>query len=124
MTTSQSFFGRRVDVDVFITVHRALEASTMCIQRLQAPLTAEPLALRTRSDSVAQRAAVDPDLETSLRALHEDRHCLLAMDVHNIYGQPFDVTFERHSDGMDPLANRKLLICLCSRTTSEDQAAR
>ena len=42
---------------------------------------------------------MDLRLEESLRDVKEGEHCLVSVDIMNAYGQPFDVTLERHEDG-------------------------
>jgi len=36
-------------------------------------------------------------IEEVLRREEDEDHCLFAVDVRNVYGQPFEVTFERRS---------------------------
>ena len=38
-------------------------------------------------------------IEEVLRREEDEDHCLFAVDVRNVYGQPFEVTFERRSGG-------------------------
>lgn len=98
-------FARQLRFEVSMTVHRTLEATTMTMQRLQVPLAGEPLrSTDVQTDKLVQRAAIDPAVEASLRAIEEEQHCLLAIDVRNVFGLPFEVAFERTSAGASLLA--------------------
>lgn len=79
-----------------MTVHRALVAHSLDILRLKA--LPESAAAHARTASVARLgrrgAALDQQLDASLRVGEEGEHCLVSVDVMNAYGQPFEVAFE------------------------------
>lgn len=83
-----------------MTVHRAVVANSLELSRLKA--LPEGSATHGRSASVVslgQRgAALDKRLEDSLRETDDGEHCLVAVDVMNVYGKPFEVKLERHED--------------------------
>lgn len=74
--------GRQLSVPVALTVHRALEATTMSISR-------------RNHVRPAHREAND---ERGLERIEADAHALLAVDVRNVYGQPFEVRIESQSE--------------------------
>lgn len=43
-------------------------------------------------------AALDKRLEDSLRDVDDGQHCLVAVDVMNVYGKPFEVKLERREE--------------------------
>ncbi|BGP40785.1 hypothetical protein JCM10449v2_004750 [Rhodotorula kratochvilovae] len=98
--TSKTFHTRQLFCDVFMTVHRAVVAHTLEVSRLKA--LPEGGTTHGRSASVVslgQRgAALDKRLEDSLREVDDGEHCLLAVDVMNVYGKPFEVKLERHEE--------------------------
>ncbi|GJN91136.1 hypothetical protein Rhopal_004154-T1 [Rhodotorula paludigena] len=98
--SSKTFHTRQLFCDVFMTVHRAVVAQLLDLSRLQA--LPEGSTSHNRSASVVslgQRgAALDKRLEDSLRDVDDGEHCLLAVDVMNVYGKPFEVKLERHED--------------------------
>lgn len=98
--TSKTFYTRQLFCDVFMTVHRAVVAHTLEVSRLKA--LPEGSATHGRSASVVslgQRgAALDKRLEDSLREIDDGEHCLVAVDVTNVYGKPFEVKLERHEE--------------------------
>lgn len=98
--TSKTFHTRQLFCDVFITVHRAVVAHSLEISRLRA--LPESLAAHIRSASVVnlgkRDAALDRRLENSLRDVEDGQHCLVAIDVMNVYGKPFEVKLERREE--------------------------
>ncbi|GAA5989707.1 hypothetical protein JCM5350_007364 [Sporobolomyces pararoseus] len=101
--TSKTFHTRQLFCDVFITVHRAVVAHSLEISRLRA--LPESLAAHSRSASVVnlgkRDAALDRRLENSLRDVEDGQHCLVAIDVMNVYGKPFEVKLERREEQND-----------------------
>lgn len=102
--STKTFHTRQLFCDVFMTVHRAVVARGLELSRLKA--LPEGSASHSRSASVVslgQRgAALDKRLEDSLRDVDDGQHCLVAVDVMNVYGKPFEVKLERHEDGAFP----------------------
>ncbi|KPV77636.1 uncharacterized protein RHOBADRAFT_33796 [Rhodotorula graminis WP1] len=98
--SSKTFFTRQLFCDVFMTVHRAVVANTLELSRLKA--LPDESATHGRSASVVslgQRgAALDKRLEDSLREIDDGEHCLVAVDVMNVYGKPFEVKLERQEE--------------------------
>lgn len=98
---SRTFYTRQIFADVFMTVHRALVAHSLDILRLKA--LPESVASHARTASVARLgrrgAALDQQLDASLRVGEEGEHCLVSVDVMNAYGQPFEVAFENAGQG-------------------------
>lgn len=76
-----------------MTVHRALAAQALDIRRLGA--LPESVAAHVRSDSVVnlgrRGAALNQQLEDDIREVEEGEYCLVAVDVMNQYGKPFEV---------------------------------
>ncbi|GAA5969112.1 hypothetical protein JCM3765_002183 [Sporobolomyces pararoseus] len=101
--TSKTFHTRQLFCDVFVTVHRAVVAQNLEISRLRA--LPESLAAHSRSASVVnlgkRDAALDKRLENSLRDVEDGQHCLVAIDVMNVYGKPFEVKLERREEQND-----------------------
>lgn len=83
-----------------MTVHRALVAHSLDILRLKA--LPEEATVHGRTASVAhlgrRGAALDQRLEESLKDVDDGEHCLVAVDVMNAYGKPFEVKIERCED--------------------------
>ncbi|BGP16900.1 hypothetical protein JCM10213v2_004908 [Rhodosporidiobolus nylandii] len=98
--STKTFHTRRLFCDVSMTVHRAVVANSVDLSRLRA--LPESPATHSRSASVVslgnRGAALDKRLEDSLRDVADGEHCLLAVDVMNMYGKPFEVKLERHED--------------------------
>ena len=98
--SKKTFHTRQIFCDVFITVHRAVVAHTLDISRLRA--LPESSATHSRSASVVnlgkRDAALDKRLEDSLRDVDDGQHCLVAVDVMNVYGKPFEVKLERREE--------------------------
>ncbi|KAK4057137.1 hypothetical protein OIO90_001632 [Microbotryomycetes sp. JL221] len=97
------FHTRRIVLDVFMTVHRALVAHTLDIQRLKA--LPESATSHGRSASVVQLgrkgAALDQRLEDNFKDVDDGEHCLVAVDVMNTFGKPFEIQVERKEDEHD-----------------------
>lgn len=99
-TSSDVFHTRQITYPVNVTVYHTLEFSNLDIIPLFAsasPLTPIPSAISLHSSS--------NDLTTSLLDVppsEQSDYCLVSVDVSNIYGLPFDVTLERHQEGMCP----------------------
>ncbi|KAK4051457.1 hypothetical protein OIV83_002941 [Microbotryomycetes sp. JL201] len=115
------FYTRRLVLDVFMTVHRALVAHTLDIQRLKA--LPESATTRGRSASVVQLgrkgAALDQRLEDNFKDVDDGEHCLVAIDVMNTFGKPFEVKVQRKEDGrssrlfrIEPGATLRMLLRL------------
>ncbi|GAA5876487.1 hypothetical protein JCM16303_003552 [Sporobolomyces ruberrimus] len=98
--SSKMFHTRQLFCDVFITVHRAVVAQSLDIARLRA--LPESQSVHSRSASVVnlgkRDAALDKRLEDSLRDVDDGQHCLVAVDVMNVYGKPFEVKLERREE--------------------------
>ncbi|GAA5872900.1 hypothetical protein JCM8547_003260 [Rhodosporidiobolus lusitaniae] len=98
--SSQTFHTRRLFCDVFMTVHRAVVAHTLEVSRLRSLPESAESAAHGRSASVVslgnRGAALDKRLEDSLREVDDGDHCLVVVDVVNVYGKPFEVKLERH----------------------------
>lgn len=97
-SSSSAFYTRQVSLDVFMTVHRPLVPSNLAITLLDAlPSTTTSSSPHARSASVVQLgkrgAALDHQLEDSLREVEFGEHVLVSVDVMNVYGAPFDVVF-------------------------------
>ncbi|KAM0753107.1 Trs120-domain-containing protein [Meredithblackwellia eburnea MCA 4105] len=102
------FHTRQIFCDVFMTVHRALVAHSLEIQRLLS--VSEPTPTHTRSASLAsldrRGAALDQRLYESLRNGADGDFCLISVDVMNAYGLPFEVSLEaRELSGSDEEAS-------------------
>ncbi|GAA5898275.1 TRAPPII-specific subunit TRS120 [Sporobolomyces salmoneus] len=101
--SNRTFHTRQLFCDVFITVHRAVVAHSLDISKLRA--LPESLASHNRSASVVnlgkRDAALDKRLEDSLRDVNDGQHCLVAIDVMNVYGKPFEVKLERREEQND-----------------------
>lgn len=99
--SSSIFHTRQLFCDIFMTVHRALVAHSLDILRLKA--LPEAATAHGRSASVAnlgrRGAALDQNLEESLKDVDDGEHCLVAVDVMNAYGKPFEVKVERSDEG-------------------------
>lgn len=84
-----------------MTVHRALAPQGLDILRLKA--LPESATAHVRTDSVVnlgrRGAALDQRLEENLRDVDDGEYCLLAVDVMNQYGKPFEIKIERSEDG-------------------------
>ncbi|KAM0789161.1 hypothetical protein ACM66B_000010 [Microbotryomycetes sp. NB124-2] len=97
------FYTRRLVLDVFMTVHRALVAHTLDVQRLKA--LPESATTHGRSASVVQLgrkgAALDQRLEDNFKDVDDGEHCLVAIDVMNTFGKPFEIKVERNEDEHD-----------------------
>ncbi|GAA5936717.1 TRAPPII-specific subunit TRS120 [Sporobolomyces koalae] len=133
--TSKTFHTRQLYCDVFITVHRAVVANTLDISRLRA--LPESLALHSRSASVVnlgkRDAALDKRLEDNLRDVDDGQHCLVAIDVMNVYGKPFEVKLERREEQnefyqvrqrIEPGATLRMLARLDRLTLTHQDVAR
>lgn len=75
------FHTRQITFPILISVYPTLECSSLDILRL--PVASRALATPSGSSSGNEAPLEDED------------HCLFAIDVRNVYGQPFEVTFER-----------------------------
>jgi hypothetical protein len=104
--STKTFHTRRLFCDVFMTVHRAIVAHTLEISRLKA--LPETDGAHGRSASIVslgnKGAALDKRIEDSLRDVEEGEHCLVVVDVANVYGKPFEVKLERHESRTCPLS--------------------
>lgn len=121
--SSKAFHTRQIFCDVFITVHRAVVAHALDISRLRA--LPESSATHSRSASVVnlgkRDAALDKRLEDSLRDVDDGRHCLVGIDVMNVYGKPFEVKLERREErksSRSPVSTTGRLKILVQQTTS------
>ena len=89
------FHARQLRLDVFMTVHRTLEAHTLVVQRFRTLAEPSPSSVASHSPTLSTssvgRSSADPSLQLSLRSSDEDAHCLRELDVRNVYGQPFEV---------------------------------
>ncbi|GAA6003089.1 hypothetical protein JCM10207_001980 [Rhodosporidiobolus poonsookiae] len=132
---TKTFHTRRLFCDVFMTVHRAVVAHTLDISRLK-PLP-DGGATHGRSASVVslgnRGAALDKRLEDSLRDVDDGEYCLVAVDVANVYGKPFEVKLERHEDQnefyqvkqrIEPGATLRMLVRLNRITLSPEELAK
>jgi hypothetical protein len=90
---AEVFHTRQISVHVFITVHRALVARSLHVQRLNT--LPESAGTHVRTHSVVnldhRGAALDRQLENDLRGADAGEHCLVVVDVLNQYGKPFEV---------------------------------
>ncbi|BGO92090.1 hypothetical protein NBRC10512_000821 [Rhodotorula toruloides] len=133
--STKTFHTRQLFCDVFMTVHRAVVARGLELSRLKA--LPEGSASHSRSASVVslgQRgAALDKRLEDSLRDVDDGQHCLVAVDVMNVYGKPFEVKLERHEDEngfyqvrqrIEPGATLRMLVRLDRVELTEEQLQR
>ncbi|GAA6044610.1 hypothetical protein JCM8097_006453 [Rhodosporidiobolus ruineniae] len=129
---SKTFHTRRLFCDVFMTVHRAVIAHTVEVSRLKA--LPETDATHGRSASIVslgnRGAALDKRLEDSLREVDDGEHCLVVVDVMNVYGKPFEVKLERHEDQneyyqvkqrIEPGATLRMLVRLARIILPEEQ---
>jgi hypothetical protein len=82
---SSKVLGRQLVVPVAMTVHRTLEAATVSISRHRGRTSTPAI---TNADDARGVTDVDPK-----------RHCLLALDVRNVYGQTFEVHLGSGPDG-------------------------
>ncbi|GAA6025577.1 hypothetical protein JCM11491_005997 [Sporobolomyces phaffii] len=106
--STKTFHTRQLFCDVLITVHRAVVATALDVSPLRAvpeSVVHRATAAHDRSASVVdlgrRDAALDRRLEASLRDVDDGRHCLVAVDVMNVYGKPFEVTLERKEEHND-----------------------
>lgn len=109
--SSKTFHTRRLFCDVFMTVHRAIVAHTLEVSRLKA--LPETDGAHGRSASIVslgnRGAALDKRIEESLRDVEDGEHCLVVVDVANVYGKPFEVKLERH-ESRSSLSSFSLLL--------------
>lgn len=92
-TARPTFYTRQLFCDVFMTVHKALVAHSLDIYHLKA------LPSLVDSDiAIASNVSV-LGLGESLRTTDVGKHCLIAIDVMNSYGQPFEVSLGRTGEG-------------------------
>ncbi|GAA5864034.1 hypothetical protein JCM1840_000679 [Sporobolomyces johnsonii] len=133
--STKTFHTRQLFCDVFMTVHRTLVAHTLEISRLKA--LPEMIATHGRSASVVhlgkRGAALDKRLEDSLRDVDDGEHCLVSVDVMNVYGKPFEVKIERKEEQnefyqvrqrIEPGATLRMLVRLDRITLTAEQLAR
>ncbi|GAA5896374.1 hypothetical protein JCM6882_000998 [Rhodosporidiobolus microsporus] len=133
--SSKTFHTRRLFCDVFMTVHRAVIAQALEVSRLKALPEADSTHGRSASIvSLGNRgAALDKRLEDSLRDVEDGEHCLVVVDVMNVYGKPFEAKLERHeSDNefyqvkqrIEPGATLRMLVRLNRLALSAEQVAK
>lgn len=100
MRSNKTFHTRQLFCDVLITVHRAVVAQALDVSKLRA--LPESTTSHGRSASVVnlgtRDAALDKRLEDNLRDVNDGQHCLVAVDVMNVYGKPFEVKLERREE--------------------------
>lgn len=88
-----TFYTRQLFCDVFMTVHKALVAHSLDIYHLKALP-----ALAHSDDTVEDKMSVLGPGE-SLRTTDVGKYCLIAIDIMNSYGQPFEVSLGRTDEG-------------------------
>ena len=92
------FHTRQITFPMLISVYPTLECTSLDILRL--PAASKALASPSGSTSGNEAPTVN----------EEEDYCLLAVDVRNVYGQPFEVTFERTvSEDGKPLSSSRLI---------------
>jgi trafficking protein particle complex subunit 9 len=90
------FHTRQIIFPVLLTVYHTLECTSMDILRLPSSGSAgrDMLPRHTKEEEVE-----DLSLSSLLRKKDADEeYCLLAVDVRNVYGQSFEVSFQREND--------------------------
>ncbi|GAA5826496.1 hypothetical protein JCM11251_002398 [Rhodosporidiobolus azoricus] len=133
--SSDIFHTRRLFCDVFMTVHRAVVAQALEVSRLKALNDGDSTHGRSASIvSLGNRgAALDKRLEDSLRDVEDGEHCLVVVDVMNVYGKPFEAKLERHEDDnefyqvkqrIEPGATLRMLVRLNRLSLSAEQLAK
>ncbi|GAA5925915.1 hypothetical protein JCM1841_004039 [Sporobolomyces salmonicolor] len=133
--STKTFHTRQLCCDVFMTVHRTVVAHTLEISRLKT--LPELISTHGRSASVVnlgkRGAALDKRLEDSLRDVGDGEHCLVSVDVMNVYGKPFEVKIERKEEQnefyqirerIEPGATLRILVRLDRITLTAEQLAR
>lgn len=91
------FHTRQIFCDVFMTVHKALVAHSLDIFHLKTI----PTVLAANENS----AVLDLGVENSLTASEVGKSCLIAIDIMNSYGQPFEISLGRTGEGVFFLAS-------------------
>lgn len=97
-TATDVFHARQIIYPVNVTVYHTLEFSNLDIIPLFPSSTAS-----SASRPNPTTASSTNDLTTPLMGVphsQEGDYCLVSVDVSNVYGLPFDVTLERHQEGM------------------------
>ncbi|KAL7409219.1 TRAPP II complex [Mrakia frigida] len=88
------FHTRQITFPLLISVYPTLECTSLDILRL--PTSSKILATTPSASGSTLKELGEEPLEVALRREEdEEDHCLFAVDVRNVYGQPFEVTFER-----------------------------
>lgn len=101
-TGDERLYSRRLRYDIFMTVHASLLPRDLDLVSLKAFTAPREEDRRRRGHmrsasvaSVGQRvAALDGELVDGLTRDTSGSNCLVAIDVMNVYGQPFEVTCE------------------------------
>jgi hypothetical protein len=84
---TDTFYARQIVYPVNVTVYHTLELSNLDIVPLSsASSTSRP------SSHIWTKPLLDIQSD-------QGDYCLVSVDVSNIYGLPFNVTFERHQEG-------------------------
>ncbi|EIW73613.1 hypothetical protein TREMEDRAFT_26647, partial [Tremella mesenterica DSM 1558] len=99
----KSFFTRHLDFPVLFTVYHTLESHSLDLTRLlPSPSLSSP---ETKSNgSIDQSTAksstshADDILRSKLGEESDNAHCLVSLDVRNVYGVPFEVSIGRTGD--------------------------
>ncbi|KDQ07911.1 hypothetical protein BOTBODRAFT_139417 [Botryobasidium botryosum FD-172 SS1] len=97
-TAPDVFYTRQILYPILVTVYHALECHDMDIipfQKIDAPLQSDG------DDERVRRALLDVN--------DEGDWCLFSVDVRNVYGLPFEVTFERKQEGVPQALATRLI---------------
>ena len=104
---TSSFHTRQIIFPILFTVYHTLETHTLDLVRLVNPTPSStsngryiPLPNGLASHPTTPRwGSFDPAVQDLLRHRlaeeNDDKHCLLGLDVRNVYGVPFEVTLIR-----------------------------
>ena len=90
---SDVFHTRLMTYPVNVTVYHTLECSNLDIIPFKNYTNLPHLNTLATTD--------DQDRVTLLSIDSDDSYCLVSVDVINLYGSPFQVSLERHQDGMN-----------------------
>jgi len=102
------FHTRQITFPVMFTVYHTLETQALDLVRLVSPSSAPTINgklarpnghLHPSAPTTPRRVSFDPVFQDSLRHQlaeeNDEAHCLVGLDVRNVYGVPFEVSLVR-----------------------------